>query len=170
MPVHGNGGEKVMRIIFLDIDGVLNTERARVKLRDINQCDNWDYNNIFCQKSLENLAKIRHETKAHIVLHSSRRFDLSSHSLDIPLKIQFMMYGLHPYYIDNTPALTGNKEEEIKAWLISREVSSFVILDDEAVFKDLASNWISCNPHYGITNEVRDLSIELLNRKGKNAT
>jgi len=162
-----------MKIVFLDIDGVINTKNKRQELEliNLNLGMDWRYNNIFCKKSLMNLLDIIHHTDAKIVIISARRF---SQVIIDALEVQFMEYGLLDYLIDNTPIVNeeykhgAGKEPEIYAWLKDKDIESFVILDDFIpVFNELLPNVIEINPHDGITLEVMLLAINKLNGETK---
>ena len=152
-----------MKYIFLDVDGVINTTENRKRLKELN-CgyDDWDYNNIFCKDSLNNLKTIISLTGAKIVLQSKRRF---SDSLLEPLKFQFMEYGLFGFCIDKTPLIDDDKEKEIKEWLKDRICINFIILDDFGpFFNELKPNLILVDPDTGITEEIKNKAIEMLNK------
>ena len=162
-----------MKIVFLDIDGVINTKNKRQELEliNLNLGMDWRYNNIFCKKSLMNLLDIVRYADAKIVIISARRF---SQLIIDAVEAQFMEYGLLDYLIDNTPIVDENlkhgvgKELEINAWLQDKDIESFVILDDFIpVFNELLPNVIEINPHDGITLEVMLLAINKLNGETK---
>lgn len=148
-----------MKIIFLDIDGVLNTKNNRERLKNINKVDDWDYNNIFDKTSLGNLKDIVMITKANIVLHSSRR---GTDALMKPLKIQFMDNGLWRYYIGETPKLSENwsngteKEDEIYRYINTNiNIEKCVILDDDvSLFKNL-EHLVQIDYINGITSKIK---------------
>jgi len=156
-----------MKIIFLDIDGVINTGKQRLKLKKINNnIDDWDYNNIFCKQSLENLYKITAITNSDIILHTSRRF---ADSLLVPLKYQFMEYGIYNRILGTTPRLNENdvhsrdRELEIIQWFDDNPIEKFVILDDDqGCFKQLRDNLIVIDSMEGITDSVKQLAVKML--------
>ena len=159
-----------MKVIFLDVDGVINTAKKRNHLERINKNLGWDYcyNNIFCKMSLNNLMEIVLLTNARIVIISARRCNAD---LKSALRLQFMEYGLLDYMIGQTPVVdirlkhgTG-KKLEISAWMEGRkDIESFVILDDFApVFDKLLPNVIEVNPHEGIDLDIRIKAIAKLN-------
>jgi len=158
-----------MKVIFLDVDGVINTAKKRNHLERINKNlgYDWCYNNIFCKMSLNNLMEIVLLTNARIVIISARRY---KQDLSQALQLQFIEYGLFDYLLGKTPVVDirlkhgAGKELEINAWMENKDIESFVILDDFiAVFDKLLPNVIEVNPDEGIDMEVRLQSIEKLN-------
>ena len=144
-----------MKIIFLDIDGVLNSEetyqrrseemrrqrREGLPLTDIPDVD---------EEKIQILVQIIKETGAKVVLDASSRFDwkfgvdhLQYHS-EKAIQRLFDKYGIE--VIGITPLVLGTekgypfshwKESEIMAYLKEHKVECFCIIDDES--KDLQS-------------------------------
>jgi hypothetical protein len=147
-----------MKIIFLDVDGVINTINKKKELETLNHFVDWDFNNIFCKMSLKNLQRIVDKTQSQIVLISARRF---TPALLVPLRMQFIEYGLWNSLIDKTPIVDPKlqhgqgKELEIFQWLeVTKEhIESFIILDDFApFFNQLKPALIAIDPHMGINH------------------
>lgn len=138
-----------MKVIFLDIDGVLNTKETY---------DNMYRTHGFLSAMevpidkfrLEYLKTIIDETDAKIVLSSSfRHFFIKQEGKIIPTSIKgknlynwFLKYGIYIY--DITPINGYTREEEIKEWLINNEeIEDFIIIDDDpTIFEDLYSKLI----------------------------
>ena len=137
-----------MKIIFLDIDGVLNGYNIWTKrwcnffsmfgLRNW-FIEQWDFNGIHEHK-IHILSRIVRKTGAKIVLSGSTRFGFFN-STATQSKRNRKLYHYHVKYdlniIDITPNLHQKEKYsravEISAWLEEHEgqVESFVILDDE---------------------------------------
>ena len=86
------------KIIFIDIDGVLNTERHHeyCDKNDLNNSD--DYGYLFDPMAVKNLARIVNETGADIVISSSWKYSGLSTLLDM-----WNERGLPGRVIDITP-------------------------------------------------------------------
>ena len=159
----------IHKIIFLDIDGVLNTrwcERKTPKDR---------FGSAFDPKSCANLAKIVKETKADIVISSSWKcWGLAA------LKEMWRDRKLLGRLIDITPngmsdqiLLNSNFENlshihirgtEIKEWLLTKgkNVNHYVILDDMDHFlPEQQPHFVWIDPEVGITegNAVQAIMI-----------
>lgn len=117
-----------MKIIFLDIDGVVNSystkERAPSKVVGVEQ------------RLISHIKEIVDVTGAKLVLSSTWRKDWAFDLLDgidwRYLRDEFAKQDL--YFMDYTPSRRdSHRGEEIKEWLESTEydVESYVIIDDE---------------------------------------
>lgn len=162
-----------MKVIFLDIDGVLNvwgTERD-------------EFGTIFQTHFVENLGKIVAETGAKIVISSTWRYAGLERMQEMWEK-----RGLPGEVIDITPDCTYLHNEglfewidqverghEIDYWLSENpEVKDYIILDDCNDFlKHQLSRFVrtanninhpdSIDLGYGLTNECTNRSIRILN-------
>lgn len=114
------------KILFLDIDGVLNSKRT---------CEAFDGypHNFADMKRFDSVAialvqRLCAQTACAVVLSSDWRFDFTAQetakALDLPV-------------IDVTPKLVGSRGKEINAWLAAHpEVTVFAIVDDIAEMFD----------------------------------
>lgn len=119
-----------MNIIFLDVDGVLNSMAYFEANKGKGRIEISDYH-------LQMLVKIYHTTNAKIVLSSSWR-DLDDPSdVHVYWMYEYLVNELVKYdmeIIDKTPIVNMNRPLEIKTWLDSREDKEeirFVSLDDD---------------------------------------
>lgn len=101
-----------MKIIFLDVDGVLNSLKWFKYLKK-HHLPRIDHNMLLQDKSIKLLAKLCKKTGADIVLSSTWRVD--KEATDNVAK-QLAKCGL--YIIDSTPVYSGNRGEEIAKWLV----------------------------------------------------
>lgn len=111
-----------MKVIFLDIDGVLNSDEYldRIKNLDIKGIER----EIDVEK-IKLLKKAIDETGAKVVLSSSWRYTRNAQYL----KELLLNYGI---YAAVTPFIQNERGLEIKQWLSdNQDVEDFVILDDE---------------------------------------
>lgn len=115
-----------MRILFLDIDGVLNSERY------VRRCG---YTGVVIDPAkMELLKQIIDATGARIVLSTSWREHWSSveeacDETGSRLNTLFNSYGLSIF--EKTPVLNAGREREIGAWLESHpETADFAVVDD----------------------------------------
>lgn len=110
-----------MKVIFLDLDGVLNSEKYVHEMGK-----DWDGNQID-PKAVIRLNKIVDITDAKIVVSSSWRIE---HSLENLKKI-FIDNRIIGEVIGCTPVLGTDRSAEISVWLSNNPVDNFVILDDD---------------------------------------
>jgi hypothetical protein len=163
-----------MKIIFLDIDGVLNNQRwARVlhnlyggkgyggMFRTINpkwQDVKWDWYNV------ANLKHLLGQTKAKIVISSSwRRF----HTLD-QFKRMFQLYGLpQKAVIGETTLKTAPgaiRGDQINKYIADNpDIDNYVILDDNSDFYS-GQNLVQTDMQFGLTDKDVLIAISTLNR------
>lgn len=158
-----------MKVIFLDVDGVLNSEFSRDKER--NNFDNWMEHEV-SEMHVNNLKKIVDATGAQIVLSSSWRFDHPKATgrdfiADPLMKVldrKLKAVGLD--IIDVTPDLRGKiRGAEIQDWLDRHsEVERFVILDDDVdMMEEQKPFFVNTTFKNGLTEEMANKAIEILN-------
>jgi len=152
-----------VKVIFLDVDYVLNHEGSKSKFGDWRGIDSYH---------VKQLKKIVNETNAILVLSSSWRLNLNyiGEEMEQPmeyLKKRLGKYGLHISSV--TPNIKWNKRgEEIKKWLDDNndvEIESFVILDDEEFDykkQNLLNNFVRTTWDYGLTEKESDEAIKIL--------
>ena len=120
----------INNIIFLDIDGVLNSDKY------FDSIDNKECMNLVDRLMLDiDMSKVKllleviNKTNAKIVITSSwRRMKLYPY-----IKERLISMGLP--VVGETPFIEGRRGEEIKSYLLENRVSNYCIIDDE-VFKD----------------------------------
>ncbi len=154
-----------MKLIFLDIDGVLNSYKFLQNLPE----DSFGIDNT----RLPILKRITDSTDAKIVLSSSWRKNWDSDpekctALGISLVKLFAKYGLEIF--DKTPQIDYFKRnDEIKSILekYGDEVEAYVILDDIKLgWEDLTDNVVITDDRigHGLEDSHADKAIEILNR------
>ena len=111
-----------MKVIFLDVDGVLNSDEYIDKIRKLN------VNTIKRKVSVNKIALLKEAvdaTGARVVLTTSWRNKRDG----TLLKNLLLKYGI---YADATPFIDNNRGIEIKSYLSNNpNVDRYVILDDE---------------------------------------
>ena len=144
-----------MKIIFLDVDGVLNSQYSFKR-----------HGNILYDEYLKNLKKIVLETKANIVISSTWR---KSDILMNELKEYLEKYEISQYLIGKTDNYIGiNKErgDEIRKWINDNKhlnIETFVIIDDDIDMREFTNtNLAKCKNETGFTDEVLHDALEIL--------
>ena len=157
-----------MKIIFLDIDGVLNNEDSDiVYLQEGSVC----VGGFFCPELVGRLNTIIQETGASIVLSSTWRLGLnleSAQKLMIELGVTGRVVGITDHVWDNH-VLRGN---EIYKWILDNEdmvgeyynFSNYLILDDDSdMLYWQRNNFVQTNGLKGLTDSNVMESIAILN-------
>lgn len=140
-----------VKVIFLDIDGVLNNSKHLTELMEllgrkqyfsiINQIHETPFDYRSC-KLLQELIK---ETEAEIVLSSTWRLN------DNGIEIIEQYAGIS--IRDTTPVLNTIRGEEIKQYLDNhQEITEYIILDDDTdMLKEQMGHLVKVNNQIGFT-------------------
>ena len=154
-----------MKIIFLDIDGVLNSEMYETS-RGENRVDNR-----IDLSRVKLLADIVNATDAKIVLSSTWRVAWNQSAELCGVDGEYINHCLNKYglcIMDKTPfrSFFEDRRTEIITWLLRHqtEIESFVILDDiDCGWKELGGRVVITNPYgYGLEERHVKKAIELL--------
>lgn len=154
-----------MKIIFLDIDGVLNTDR-QIRKNQLKQIKDLDFDT----EAMVQLKRILEETKAKIVISSTWKTHRDSDGyLWREIIRNFNNYQIQKEVIyDVTPLLDENmkpetREIEIAEWIEQhKQVDKFIILDDQWSMGKLNKHFIRCQPFNGITEKIAEEVIKKL--------
>jgi|SRR3989344_2244681 len=157
-----------MKIIFLDIDGVLATRASIRKAFQARTRVPSRLKQMFAQIDCEKSALLRDlvaATGAEIVMSSAWRTMLSKRNRTLLMKNLEL-----PDLLDITPfsELGGNRGEEIKSWLSNfrasvGEIEAFVILDDDVFdLTDLMDHVVQTSMEDGLTPELCGLAKKKL--------
>jgi len=146
-----------MKVIFLDIDGVLNKQDG------LNGPDHIDSNMVL------NLNNIINATGAKVVISSTWRCSMSQDQIQDHLN----KFGFTGTIIGMTDDNNKARFTQISDWLDNNTVSDFIILDDMGVmdhllnmpsFKKLASkHFFQTDSLIGLTKDISDIIISRLN-------
>ena len=149
-----------MKVIFLDVDGVLNNRHTRTRTGE-----GWCFVANFL---VARVRKIVDATGALIVLSSTRRDewnveDESRNGSDFnELRAKFREFGMDFYDRTGAWQMRG-RGWEIMDWLERHEaIESFVILDDWNDMEPVRDHLILTNPSLGLTEEQVQEAIEIL--------
>lgn len=153
-----------MKVIFLDIDGVLNHEQHYKWLMETDEPTplqrTYPYTE-FNPESCRLLKEIIWETGAQIVVSSSWRL-----AGEVRLNSLFKYLGLPKIY-GITPVFNNRvRGDEIKQWLSEHpNVDKYVILDDDTdMLPEQISFFVKTNPYEdGLNEGCKEKAIEILN-------
>ncbi len=135
-----------MKVIFLDIDGVLNNYDTLGPLGL-----GWEPSLV---KILKRIVK---ETEAKIVLSSAWRI--------LKNNCRIITDDMKIGFIDKTPQDFKTRGSEIQGWLDNNpRVDRFVILDDASDMEHLMPHLLQTDGEFGLTDEIADEAIKRLNR------
>lgn len=150
-------------VIFLDIDGVLNSICFCKDLGEEWTGDQLD------PKNIKYLNKIVNATNSDIVISSSWKIFFK---FDV-LKKKLQDYGVIGNIIGTTEILHQDRCEEIQDWLDNHPTDRFVILDDNCLTLDetkfcdpyLMEHFVKTSTCIGLQESDADKAIEILIRK-----
>lgn len=152
------------KIIFLDFDGVMDTEYYDHILREAGDSISDEYGMLFDPECVKNLKYIIDNTGADIVITSTWKDDMSYKEILDMWKYR----GLPGFVTDVTPPTANHKRgDEIDAWL--KECStecSYVIIDDldACNFNEhQISRLLIVNPFFGLDEYTAERAIRILN-------
>lgn len=167
------------KYLFLDFDGVLNTEFYQDLL--ISKGEPWrdGHGPLFDPQTVEQLKRIIDATHADIVIESSWKYlgleamqdmwaarHLPGRVIDITSSVVSASWSSTMGPDDNSLDSRQSKGIEIDFWLFENAAQDarYVIIDDEYVILDSQlPHFILTNPFDGITDLLADRAIALLN-------
>lgn len=163
-----NKNMKKIKVIFLDIDGVLNL---------ISQGHD-EFGSIFHQHLVQNLKYIIDKTNAKIVITSTYRTYGLNYMIRMWKKRKYAgeIIGITPDHRHKT-GTTLQRGKEIQEWLLTSpyNVNNYVILDDDTDMEDYQlDNFVQCSENsdhedcidigYGLTRKCAEKAIKILNK------
>lgn len=149
-------------VIFLDFDGVLNTEQYQAQLVVDSKPTKDAWGPLFDPRAVANLRKILEATDAGIVISSSWRW---IHRLG-SLRMMWEVRELPGEILDTIPngAQYISRGEDIECWLDRNGRPGYVIIDDlDDFFSSQHDRYVETNPIVGITDADAIKAIEILN-------
>ncbi len=159
-----------MRVIFADIDGVVNTLQiykeipAHLKDADLRQADGYFFD--LCDRSDKRVSntqatlwldKICRDNDAKIVISSTWRLGDDKDCTETKECLYNSGLGRDIEIIGKTPSSSSfHRGTEIKAYLEKHpEITNFVILDDDSDMEPYMDRLVHTDVHSGITAKTR---------------
>lgn len=162
-----------MKVIFLDVDDVLNCITTTDKILKPDGTPSWipDYEGKEAwvgldEDKLELIRNIIKETRAKIVLSTSWRTDaIATMYLKerLGLETANQIIGQTPY-----SRCTNPRADEIDEWLAEhKEVTKFIVIDnlEKDDLQRFGRSYIQTNPMKGLTPELATKCIEILGKE-----
>lgn len=162
-----------MKVLFLDIDGVLNSQPFLIEAQRIRK--DWEHSSstersisMINPDAVELLNEIVQRTDCAVVVSSSWRIGNNRHELQHYLELRgfrFSVLGCTP--IISTP--DSKRGHEIQRWLDEWEaknpgdiIESFTILDDDSDMAHLMDRLVQTKFTVGLTNAHVEHAVSLL--------
>lgn len=156
-------GERFMvKYIFLDFDGVLNTEQYQAQLAIEGKPTKDEYGSVFDPKVVARLSEIVEATKAEINVISSWGEVLGKDKIIEMWEKRGMPGEVRTVFIPDEKC--NSKAQWIEGCLDRKIFLPYVILDDESVFlPEQEKYFIKINSVTGISKENTECAIDILN-------
>lgn len=153
-----------MNIIFLDVDGVINSVDHLIQVYNKTHKTHSGYSYPFDPKCLANLKELVNKTNSYLVISSTWR--KNEEGMGILLKT-LSKYDLAKSVIGCTPDLGLSRDNEIKKFLSDFQFAdlNFVILDNESKMGDLLAYLVHTDTQVGLTSENVQQAIKILRKK-----
>ena len=163
-----------LKVIFLDVDGVLNSKDDLMIYRERNNITSCILYDEVEDRPLKLLKEIVEKTNAKIVVSSSWRIgccrsgkeSIFGDRLYIKLENRLKDYGMDIY--DITPSLNSGTQrgDEIREWISKNPVDNFIILDDDSDMCEYLNteHFIHTTYEHGLTEELKDKAIDFLSK------
>lgn len=158
--------EAGMKIIFLDIDGVLNNYTTMGMDRYINKplIEGTGFHDHLSPYTLRLLNDIIKATNAKVVISSVWRYGETIQRLQKLLDY----YGFKGQIIGKTPSLSSSERGyEIQKWLddnVNLNIESFVIIDDDSDMVHLLKYLVKTKAEFGIRKNTVKHAVKVLNQ------
>lgn len=150
------------KVLFLDIDGVLNSKRSGLALGGRPRCFSAADMKRFDHVAVGLIRQLCKETGCAIVLSSDWRLDHTAQETAIALDLPV---------IDVTPRLPGTRGFEVNAWLNAHpHVTQFAIVDDIPQMFDVHErNFVLTDDDFGLSlGNYRELKGILMGKETVN--
>ncbi|MFO0548635.1 MAG: HAD domain-containing protein [Polyangiaceae bacterium] len=146
-----------MRVIFLDFDGVLNSDAFFERLGPVS-----DWDSRLDPDAVARLNRLVAATQAKIVVSSTWRYDKS-----VPALARILAdFGFVGEVIGATPVISGPRGREIQAWLDDDQSwRSYVILDDRDDMGSLKKRLVQTQEAHGLLDEHLEQATRWLERR-----
>ena len=157
-------GQGVMvKYIFLDFDGVLNTEQYQAQLNIKGKPTKDEYGPLFDPKAVARLSEIVEATNAEIFVISSWGEVLVKEKIIEMWKKRGLPGKVHAVFVPEEKC--DSKANWIKRCIDGQIFLPYIILEDEPIFMpEQEEGFIKVNPVTGISKEDAEISIDILNR------
>lgn len=158
--------QPIVRVVFLDIDGVLNSERF-FEAHPWPEGASWWSESALDPRAVAQLDRLLRASGAAVVLSSSWRKRVTLDELNGWLT----GLGLSRPIVDATPRLYRTADgvrptrgDEIAAWMAAapEAIEAFIVLEDEEPLGALEARCVRTDPRDGLTERAVDGAIALL--------
>lgn len=149
-----------MKILFLDIDGVVNHQEFYKRRENDETLKSLPYP--LCEFDplvVDRINYILDETNSKLVISSSWRFNEHLQNIFDNVGFKHKIYDITPYGMGKC------RGHEIKEWLNKHtDVTNYVIIDDDSdMLKEQKKHFIRTSELTGLTSKLTEKAIKILN-------
>lgn len=152
----------MVKHIFLDFDGVLNTEQYQAQLAIEGKPTKDEYGPLFDPKAVARLSEIIKATNAEIFVISSWGDVIGEDKIIEMWEKRGLPGKIQSVFVPDEKCDT--KANCIKRCIDGQIFLPYIILEDEPIFMPEQEGFIKVNPVTGISKEDAEISIDILNR------
>ncbi len=152
----------MVKHIFLDFDGVLNTEQYQAQLAIEGKPTKDEYGPLFDPKAVARLSEIIKATNAEIFVISSWGDVIGEDKIIEMWEKRGLPGKIQSVFVPDEKCDT--KANWIKRCIDGQIFLPYIILEDEPIFMPEQEGFIKVNPVTGISKEDAEISIDILNR------
>ena len=152
----------MVKHIFLDFDGVLNTEQYQAQLAIEGKPTKDEYGPLFDPKAVARLSEIIKATNAEIFVISSWGDVIGEDKIIEMWEKRGLPGKIQSVFVPDEKCDT--KVNWIKRCIDGQIFIPYIILEDEPIFMPEQEGFIKVNPVTGISKEDAEISIDILNR------
>lgn len=152
----------MVKHIFLDFDGVLNTEQYQAQLAIEGKPTKDEYGPLFDPKAVARLSEIIKATNAEIFVISSWGDVIGEDKIIEMWEKRGLPGKIQSVFVPDEKCDT--KANWIKRCIDGQIFLLYIILEDEPIFMPEQEGFIKVNPVTGISKEDAEISIDILNR------
>lgn len=152
----------MVKHIFLDFDGVLNTEQYQAQLAIEGKPTKDEYGPLFDPKAVARLSEIIKATNAEIFVISSWGDVIGEDKIIEMWEKRGLPGKVHAVFVPDEKC--DSKANWIKRCIDWQIFLPYIILEDEPIFMPEQEGFIKVNPVTGISKEDAEISIDILNR------
>lgn len=148
-----------MKVLFLDIDGVLNHQDFYERIANDQYLKSLPYPlSEFDPLVVKRINDIIDETKCKLVVSSSWRFDENLQNIFDEVGFKHKIFDITPYGMGKC------RGEEIKQWLDKHEnIEKYAIVDDDNdMLKNQRKYFVRTNEFNGLTEELKIKILKIL--------
>lgn len=153
-----------MRIIFLDIDGILNSVNSIKETYHKLNHGKSIYSTMPSKEMIKYLNMIIEKTDAKIVISSTWRRTYHNYQ---QITMLLIALGFEGEVVGQTPFLNSRRGFEIAEYLTRNPCDEFIIIDDDSDMEHLMPHLVKTDGEVGLTMDHVQIAIDIFEMQTK---